>query len=185
MTFSQTCPRCYGSGQINPVNCPDCLGKGFTEKEENLQIRIPPGVDTNSKVRYESMGEAGANGGPPGDLYVIARVADHDFFVRKGDNLFCEVPVTMYEAVLGAKIRVPTLMGSTTVTIPPGSSTGEQVTIKGKGFPHLRGWGAGDQIVKLKVVTPSSVSKEQKQLFKKLEELDTADVRKPLKTRGN
>jgi molecular chaperone DnaJ len=173
MTFSQTCPRCYGSGQINPVNCPDCLGKGFTEKEENLQIRIPPGVDTNSKVRYESMGEAGANGGPPGDLYVIARVADH------------EVPVTMYEAVLGAKIRVPTLMGSTTVTIPPGSSTGEQVTIKGKGFPHLRGWGAGDQIVKLKVVTPSSVSKEQKQLFKKLEELDTADVRKHLKISGN
>ena len=185
MTFSQTCPKCHGSGQINPVNCSECSGKGYVEKEETLQIKIPPGVDTNSKVRYESMGEAGLNGGPPGDLYVIARVTEHDFFVRKGDNLFCEVPITLFEAVLGAKIRVPTLKGSTTVTIPTGVSTGEQVTIKGKGIPHLRGWGAGDQVIRLKVVTPSGLSREQRKLFKQLEGLDKSDVRRHLKISTN
>lgn len=185
MTFSQTCPRCHGSGQINPVNCSECSGKGYVEKEESLQIKIPPGVDTNSKVRYEGMGEAGINSGPPGDLYVIARVTDHDFFVRKGDNLYCEVPVTLYEAVIGAKIRVPTLKGSTTVTIPAGVSTGEQVTIKGKGIPHLRGWGAGDQIIMLKVVTPSGLSREQRKLFQQLKDLDNSDVRRHLKISSN
>lgn len=182
MTFTQTCPRCHGAGQINPVDCNECSGKGMVEKEESLQIKIPAGVDTNSKVRYESKGEAGINGGPSGDLYIIARVTEHDFFVRKGDNLFCEVPITLYEAVLGAKIRVPTLTGTSTVIIPPGASTGEVITIKGKGMPHLRGWGAGDQIIKLKVITPSGLSRDQKKFFKNLQELDKTDVRRHLKT---
>jgi molecular chaperone DnaJ len=182
MTFTQTCPRCHGAGQINPVDCNECSGKGMVEKEESLQIKIPAGVDTNSKVRYEGMGEAGMSGGPPGDLYLIARVSEHDFFVRKGDNLFCEIPITLYEAVLGAKIRVPTLTGTSTVSIPPGASTGEMITIKGKGMPHLRGWGAGDQIIKLKVITPSGLSRDQKKLYKNLQELDKTDVRRHLKT---
>jgi len=182
MTFRQTCPRCQGAGTINPVDCRDCNGRGAIEKEEELKIDIPSGVDTNSRVRYEAKGEAGANGGPPGDLYVIARVEEHDFFVRKGDNLFCEIPITLYEAVLGGKIRVPTLEGSTTLTVPAGVATGEKLTLKGKGIPHLRGWGSGDQICIVKVITPSGLSKEQKKLFEKLRELDKSDVRRHLKT---
>jgi molecular chaperone DnaJ len=180
MTFTQACPRCHGTGQVNPVNCTECAGKGYIEKEESLQVKIPPGVDTNSKVRFEGMGEAGANSGPTGDLYVIARVLEHDFFVRKGDNLYCEIPINTYEAALGAKIRIPTLKGSTTVTIPAGVSTGEEITIKGKGIPHLRGWGTGDQIIKLKVITPSGLTKDQRNLFKQLADLDKSDVRKHL-----
>jgi len=182
MTFRQSCPKCHGTGQTNPVNCSECNGQGVVEKEEALEIKIPAGVDTNSRVRYEGMGEAGLNGGPPGDLYVIAKVKEHDFFVRKGDNLFCEIPVSLYEAVLGAKIRVPTLNGTSTVNIPAGSSTGDQVTLKGKGIPHLRGWGAGNQVCMLKVVVPQSLTREQKKHFTALRNLDKSDVRKHLKT---
>jgi molecular chaperone DnaJ len=184
MVFQQTCPRCYGAGHINTVDCSECRGRGFVEKEEVLSVDIPPGVDTNSKVRYESMGEAGEMGGTPGDLYIIARVAEHDFFVRKGDNLYCEIPINVYESALGAKIRVPTLNGSATVQIPAGASSGEQVTLKGKGIPHLRGWGSGDQIVTLKVITPSGLTQKQRQLFKDLQEMDKTDVRKHLKIRS-
>ncbi len=182
MQFRQTCPRCYGSGQVNSVDCSDCHGQGFVEKDETLSIDIPAGVDTNSRVRYEGKGEAGMNGGPAGDLYIIAKVVEHDFFVRKGDNLFCEIPVTIFEASLGAKIKVPTLKGETTVTVPAGSSTGEQLSIKGKGIPHLRGWGAGDQVIILKVITPHSLSREQKKLFRQLMDLDKSEVRRHLKT---
>ncbi len=181
MVFEQTCPRCHGAGQINTVNCSECVGQGVVEKEEILPVEIPAGVDSNSKVRFEGQGEAGANGGPPGDLYIIAKVREHDFFVRKGDNLYCEVPVNIYEAALGAKIRVPTLTGSTTVTVPSGVTSGEQVTLKGKGIRHLRGWGAGDQIINLKVVTPSGLNKKQRELFKQLQSLDGTDVRRHLK----
>jgi len=184
MTFRQTCPKCHGTGQVNSVACSECQGNGVVDKEEVLPVKIPPGVDTNSRVRYEAMGEAGLNSGPPGDLYIIARVAEHDFFVRKGDNLYAEIPITIYEAALGAKIKVPTLIsGTTTVTVPAGASTGEQITLKGKGIPHLRGWGSGDQIVQLKVVTPSGLSKEQRKLFEQLKDLDKLDVRRHLKSR--
>jgi len=183
ISFRQTCPKCYGIGTINPVNCRDCAGRGVIEKEESLPVDIPAGVDTNSRVRYEGMGEAGQEGGPQGDLYIIARVAEHDFFVRKGDNLYCEIPITVYEAALGAKIRVPTLTESTTVTVPAGVSTGEQITLKGKGIPHLRGWGTGDQVIQLKVVTPSGLTREQRKLFEQLQGLDSADVRRHLKAR--
>jgi len=182
MTFRQMCPKCQGSGQTNPVDCRECSGRGYVDKEESLEIKIPAGVDTNSRVRYEGMGEAGINGGPPGDLYVIAKVREHDFFVRKGDNLFCEIPVTLYEAILGAKIRVPTLDGTTNVNIPPGSASGDQVTLKGKGIPHLRGWGTGNQECILKIVMPQNLSREQKKLFTQLRELDGTDVRRHLKT---
>jgi len=181
MVFQQTCPRCHGEGTINTVNCNECHGRRVIEKEESLKIDIPAGVDTNSKVRYESMGEAGMGSGPSGDLFIIARVREHDFFVRKGDNLYCEIPITVYEAALGAKIRIPTLNGSTTLTIPPGVSSGEQITLKGKGIPHLRGWGTGDQIVQLKVLIPAALNRKQKDLFKQLQDMDPTDVRKHLK----
>lgn len=182
MVFQQTCPKCRGSGLMNPVNCYNCAGQGVVDKEENLTVDIPAGVDTNSQVRFEGMGEAGSNGGPPGDLFVIARVAEHDFFVRKGDNLYCEIPITVYEAALGAKIKVPTLIsGPALVTIPEGVSNGEQITLKGKGIPHLRGWGAGDQIIQLRIVIPNNLNKKQRELFKQLQELDATDVRKHLK----
>jgi len=181
MTVRQACRRCKGTGQVNSSDCPDCRGRGIIEKEETLPVDIPQGVDTNSRVRYEGKGEAGINGGPSGDLFIIARVKEHDFFVRKGDNLYCEVPITVYEAVLGAKIRVPTLRDEATVTIPPGVSTGETVIIKGKGIPHLRGWGTGDQVILLNVVNPSTLNRQQKKLFQQLQDLDKSDIRKHLK----
>ncbi len=183
MTIRRTCPKCHGAGQINPMTCKECGGRGYIEKEETLNIDIPAGVDTNSHIRYESMGETGANGGHPGDLYVIAKIREHDFFVRKGDNLYCEIPINLYEATLGAKIRVPTLTGSSTINIPAGSATGDEVLLKGKGIPHLRGWGLGNQVCRLKVVVPSNITREQKKLFQQLRELDKSDVRKHLKSK--
>ncbi|HEX9745492.1 MAG TPA: molecular chaperone DnaJ [bacterium] len=182
MVFQQTCPQCGGSGQYNPVHCSTCKGSGIIDKEETLEIKIPPGVDTNSRVRYEGMGEAGPNGGPAGDLFVIARVAEHPFFKRKGDNLYCDIPVSVYEAALGEKVRVPTLNGETTLTIPSGVSSGEEITLKSKGMPHLRGWGNGDQVCRIKVVTPAGLTRKQRELFKELQELDTRDVRGHLRS---
>lgn len=181
MIFQQTCPRCHGSGEMNLSRCPTCGGQGKMDKEEFLEIKIPPGVDTNSKVRYEGMGESGDYGGPQGDLYIIARVSEHPFFKRMGDNLHCEIPINMYEAVLGAKVRIPTINGSTTLTVPPGVSAGEKITLKGKGIPRLRGWGIGDLVVSIKVITPSGLSRKQMQLMKELQELDKTDVRSHLK----
>lgn len=161
------CPSCKGTGEI-PLNpCQICSGKGQISKPENITVKIPPGVDTGSKIRVTGKGEPGINGGPPGDLHIITKIQPHPFFERKGDDIYCEVPITVTEAVLGGKIEVPTLDGKATMTIPEGTQSGQKFRLKGKGIPHLRGTGQGDYYVTMKIVIPKEVDQASKELLKR------------------
>jgi molecular chaperone DnaJ len=182
--ISQTCPRCHGSGKVNVTPCRNCHGRGTLPKTESLNVKIPAGVDNGSKVRLAGMGGPGINGGPPGDLYIITRVRPHGFFERRGDNLYSEVPVTVTEAALGAKIDVPTKDGMVTMTIPPGTQSGQEFRLRGKGVPHLGGTGAGDQYVRVKVAVPSKLSEQAKQMLRDLERMDPRDPRASITFRG-
>lgn len=159
--------------------------KGMTTRislnQDKISVKIPPGVDTGSKVRIAGKGEPGINNGPRGDIYIITKVRPHPYFERKGDNIYLEVPVTFAEAVLGKKIRVPTVEGSIQLTIPPGTQSGQNLRIQGKGVPHLRGGGKGDQFVVIKVTVPSKVDAQSKQLIKDYERLNPEDPRSNLR----
>ncbi|GIX47924.1 MAG: molecular chaperone DnaJ [Candidatus Tectimicrobiota bacterium] len=136
---------------------------------ERLSVKIPPGVDTNSRVRLAGKGEAGKFGGPPGDLYIVIRVRPHPYFVRQGNDIHCEVPVTLAEALLGAKIEVPTLDGKITMTVPPGTQNGRVFRLRGKGVPYLKGDGRGDQYVTLRVVLPETLDERSRELIAEFE----------------
>jgi molecular chaperone DnaJ len=182
LTMYMPCEKCQGRGTVNQTPCNACNGRGTQLKTETLTVSIPPGVDTNMRLMAaQGMGEAGIYGGPSGDLYVVIRVLTHPIFDRKGDNLYCEVPVSFYEAALGAKIRVPTINGSAMMNIPPGSQSGQLFRLRGKGVPKLRGVGSGDQIVQVKLVTPSNISRKAKDLIRELQQEDKTDYRKGLK----
>jgi DnaJ-class molecular chaperone len=144
---------------------------------EWLRVKIPPGVDTNSKVRLAGKGEAGAYGGPAGDLYIVTRVRPHAYFVRQGHDLLCEVPVTLAEAMLGARIEVPTIDGMTTMTLPAGTQNGRKFRLRSKGVPSLKGDGRGDQYVTVKVVLPETLDDYSRRLVEEL------DKRHPLAPR--
>jgi molecular chaperone DnaJ len=137
-------------------------------------------VTNNSRIRVSSKGHAGEMGGPPGDLYVYTRVFEHPFLKRVEDNLYCQIPITFTEAALGASIEVPTLSGKVRLRIPPGTQTNQQFRIRGKGIPHLRGWGQGDQICEVLLKTPTELSTREKELLKELETVSGRDVRKNL-----
>jgi molecular chaperone DnaJ len=169
LNFFQPCPRCGGSGKINTYSCLRCNGVGTIYKEESIDVKIPPGVDTGSRVRVAGKGNAGRNGGPSGDLYIITQVRPHPFFERKGDDLYCEVPITVTEAALGAKIEVPTLDGKTLLTIPAGTQSGQVFRLRGKGVPHLKGGGVGDQYIKVKIVLPPFLDSYSLDLLKEFE----------------
>lgn len=180
----QTCGKCRGTGKLRTDPCVNCSGRGIVQKSERLTVKIPPGVDNGSRVRLAGMGGPGAGGGPPGDLYIITRVRPHGFFERKGDNLYCEVPITVTEAALGAKVDVPTKDGIVTMTIPPGTQSGTEFRLRGKGVPNLGGGGTGDQYVKVKVVVPQTTSERAKQLFRDLERAEPQDPRSKIAFRG-
>lgn len=183
-TMTQACPRCGGTGRVNVDPCRACLGRGTMPKTETLTVKIPAGVDNGSRVRLAGKGGPGINGGPPGDLYIITKVRPHSFFERRGDNLYCEVPVTVTEAALGAKIDVPTKDGLVTMTIPPGTQSGQEFRLRGKGVPHLGGSGAGDQYVKVKVVVPTNLTDHARQMLKDLERTSPQDPRAFITFRG-
>jgi DnaJ-class molecular chaperone len=145
---------------------------------EWLRVKIPPGVDTNSKVRLAGKGNAGPLGGPAGDLYIVTRVQPHAYFVRQGDDILCEVPVTLAEAMLGARIDIPTIDGKTTMTLPAGTQNGRKFRLRGKGVPHLQGEGRGDQYVTVKVVLPEVLDAYSRQLIEEF------DKRHPLQPRA-
>ena len=147
-------------------------------RAEWLRVKIPPGVDTNSKVRLAGKGEAGAFGGPAGDLYIVTRVQPHAYFVRQGNDIVCEVPVTLAEALLGARVEIPTIDGKTTMTLPAGTQNGRKFRLRGKGVPHLKGDGRGDQYVTVKVVLPETLDAYSRQLIAEL------DKRHPLEPRA-
>jgi molecular chaperone DnaJ len=167
-TISRTCPDCRGAGQIVRERCPDCHGQGRLERSKTIDLRIPPGVDSNTRLRVPGEGEPGENGGPPGDLYVVLDVKNHPYFERRNADLYCTVPVSIVQAALGTEIKVPGLNGEETVKIAEGTQTGEIVRLKGKGLPDPHGGGKGDLYINVHVVTPTKLSREQRRLFEQL-----------------
>lgn len=164
----RTCPSCGGRGSIIEEPCPECQGSGRVRQKRKLKVNVPAGVDTGSRLRMHSEGEGGLNGGAPGDLFVNIEVRPHKYFRREGDNIYLEQPISFTEAALGAEIEVPTLEGKVKLEIPEGTQTGTTFRLRGRGFPKLRGYGKGDQHVRVKVTTPTRLSKEQKELLQKL-----------------
>jgi len=183
-SMARACPRCHGTGKLNVNPCSNCGGSGLTRKTEQLTVKIPPGVDNGSKVRVAGKGGPGINGGRPGDLYIITRVRPHSFFERKGDNLYCEIPVTFTEAALGAKIDVPTTGGMVTMTVPAGTQSGQSLRLKGKGVPHLGKAGRGDQYVKIEVVVPDKLSEHARQLLENFDRIQPETPRSRIVFRG-
>lgn len=173
----RACPRCRGTGKIRRDPCASCKGTGAVVGAERIAVRIPAGVDSGSRIRLQGQGAPGPNGGPPGDLYIITRVRPHTLLERKGDNLYVEVPVTITEAALGARIQVPTVDGLTTMRIPPETSSGQVFRLRGKGVPHLKGGGQGDQFVTAKIVAPKNLDGRSQELLREFARLNPAQPR--------
>lgn len=167
----RVCNYCQGSGKIIPEKCNTCGGSGKIQKKKKIHISIPAGIDEGQQIRVAGKGEAGKNGGPAGDLFVVIKVRPHDFFVREGDHIFCELPLTYAQAALGDELEVPTVHGKVKVKVPAGTQTGKTFRIKGKGVPNVRGRGHGDQHIKIKVMTPNNLSEKQKELLREFNEL--------------
>ena len=168
-TISTTCSQCRGGGKFIPHPCKECRGLGRVKVNKKIQIKLPPGVDTGSKLRIRGEGEEGERGGPPGDLFVFLYVEPHDFFSRDGDDIICQIPISFTQAVLGSEIEIPTLNGKRNLSIPKGTESGEIFRIKDEGFPKLRGYGRGDQVVQIVVKTPKNLTKRQEELLREFE----------------
>ncbi len=171
----RTCATCQGQGQIIKTPCKKCRGQGRVEKEKTIEIKIPAGVETGSRLRVTGEGEAGVNGGPSGDLFIVLHVAANENFERQGANLYSAVPVTFAQAALGAEVNVKTLDGEEELKIPAGTQTGTIFRIKGHGMPNLGGRGKGDLFVAVTLVTPKTLTKEQRKLLEQLAEIEDAD----------
>lgn len=169
-SVQQTCPTCRGSGKQIKDPCGKCHGQGRVQENKTLNAKIPPGVDTGDRVRLAGEGEAGASGGPSGDLYVQIQVKDHAIFDRDGANLYCEVPISFSTACLGGELEVPTLNGKVMLKIPAETQTGKLFRLRGKGVKQVRGGPVGDLFCKVQVETPVHLTKEQKALVEKLGE---------------
>ncbi len=167
-TLTRTCPQCQGVGQVIREACPACRGQGRLRQEKVLAIKIPAGVEDGMRLRVGGEGDAGSKSGEPGDLYVVLRVREHPFFERRGNDLYCTVPISIPQAVLGTELKIPTLRGDERLHIPEGTQTGSVFRIRGRGFPNLDGRGQGDLYVSVHVVTPAQLSREQRRLFESL-----------------
>lgn len=163
-----TCERCHGEGRIITKPCARCGGLGKEHRVRNIVVTIPAGIDDGITIRLSGEGDSGSRGGPPGNLYVTLSVAEHEFLKRDGDDIIYDLAINFAQAALGAEIEVPTVDGGLTLNIPPGAQSGRTFRIRGKGVPHFRGRGRGDQIVRVHVVTPESLDEEQKKLFREL-----------------
>ncbi|NPB05041.1 MAG: molecular chaperone DnaJ [Aquificae bacterium] len=187
MVVEETCPTCRGSGVIAEP-CPECGGEGFVYKQEEVKVRIPPGVDTGTKLKVEGKGHEGRFGGPPGDLYIITEVKPHPIFERRGDNLYVDVNLTFPEAVLGTEVEVPTPEGETVkVKVPPGVRENDTLRVEGRGMPRLRGKGRGDLVLRFHLDVPSfnwldKLSGRQRRVRELLEELQK-ELPKPERVR--
>lgn len=167
-----TCPSCHGDGVTFDEVCSKCHGNGKVTKNTDIEVKIPAGVDTGNQLRVPGKGESGSNGGPNGDLYLEFNVQDHELFMRDGDDIYLEIPITITEAVLGCKKEVPTLYGNVKLTIPEGSESGDKHRLKGKGIENVRTGVNGNMYVILRIVIPKKLSRDQKKLFEKLDETD-------------
>jgi molecular chaperone DnaJ len=162
------CEQCHGEGKIITEPCPQCRGAGREKQQRFISIKIPAGVEDGSQIRLSGEGDAGMRGGSSGDLYVSLKVLKHEFFIRDGDDILYELPINFAQAALGNEVEVATLYGETKISIPAGSQTGKEFRLKNKGIAHLHRNGRGDQIVRLRIVTPESLTKEQRRLFQEL-----------------
>ncbi|MGB5540181.1 MAG: molecular chaperone DnaJ [Gammaproteobacteria bacterium] len=164
-SLQQTCPHCQGSGTIISDPCATCHGKGRVQERKTLSVKVPAGVDTGDRIRLASEGEAGENGGPPGDLYVQIQVKAHPIFKRDENNLYCEVPISFVTAALGGELEVPTLNGRVTLKIPAETQTGKMFRMRGKGVKPVRGGPVGDLLCRVSVETPVRLTRRQKELL--------------------
>jgi molecular chaperone DnaJ len=171
-----TCPTCGGQGTMISDPCDDCGGSGLEEQQRQIKVKVPPGVEDGTRMRLGGEGEAGPMGGPRGDLYVFLTVAPHELFEREGDDVVCEVPITFAQATLGATVQVPTLDGREEIRVDPGTQSHTIMRLVGRGIPHLRGYGRGDQLVRVIVEVPRRLTDEQEVLVRQLSELDEAEV---------
>ncbi|MCX8091193.1 MAG: molecular chaperone DnaJ [Verrucomicrobiae bacterium] len=170
-SIAQTCPQCRGAGRVIERPCKACHGEGRRERTSKIRLRIPAGVESGSRLRSAGNGEAGLRGGPPGDLYVVLHVKPHEIFQRDGDDLYCEVPVSMVQAALGGEIEVPTLDGKATIKIPPGTQPGTMFRLKGKGVKNVQGYGQGDLHVRINVEIPARLTAAQRAKLQEFAEL--------------
>jgi molecular chaperone DnaJ len=175
-SVARTCSTCRGTGRIIRTPCQTCKGAGRVEKEKTMEVRIPAGVETGSRLRVQGEGESGMQGGPSGDLYVVIHVLEHEQFERQGSNLYTTVPITFAQAALGAEITVKTLNGQKQHKIPAGTQSGQDFRLRGEGLPVLGGRGRGDLIFIVKVITPTTLTREQRRLLEQLSEIETKDL---------
>ncbi|EAQ30179.1 DnaJ molecular chaperone [Erythrobacter sp. NAP1] len=170
------CPTCGGRGQVIEDPCGDCRGEGRVDKAQALQVDIPPGVDTGTRIRLSGKGEAGQRGAPPGDLYIFVHVKEHPLFEREGTTLATRVPISFTTAALGGSVDIPDLDGSTnTVDIPVGIQSGKQLRVRGAGMPVLQGRGRGDLVVEVKVETPTKLSRKQREILEQFRDTETGE----------
>lgn len=174
-TIRTTCSRCRGQGFYIAHPCPDCRGSGKVKKPKKIPIKIPPGVDTGSRLKIPGEGGEGERGGRRGDLYVVLHVEPHPFFERQEDDLFCQIPISFTQAALGEEIEVPTLNGTKKISIPPGTQSGQIFKLKGQGIPHLNGLGRGDLNIQVLVKVPTKLNKRQKELLREFAALEGKD----------
>lgn len=180
LQFSQECGDCGGTGRRR-TPCSLCNGKGTTPKTEQVKIKIPAGVDTGSRVRIAKKGHGGRLGAEPGDLFIVTNVGKHNFFTRKGDNIYVTVPISVPEAALGAKIEVPTVEGRAQLKIPAGTESGQKFRLRERGFPSLRNPSLrGDQFVEVKITLPRVLSEETKEVLREFEKLNSENPRKAM-----
>lgn len=180
MKFASPCPTCGGNGQSPGTQCSLCHGSSLMHKSDLISVRIPAGVDTGSKVRIAGKGNAGRNGGPVGDLFITIEVDTHPFFKRKGKNIYVKVPITVPEATIGAKIKVPTLFGKTTIRIPPGTKSGQKFRLRDKGAPVPGKKIKGDQYVEVSIVPPPFEDEKIRELMKELQKISAENPREKL-----
>jgi len=173
---SRTCGTCRGAGKTASEACPACRGGGEMARDKTISVKVPPGVETGTRLRISGEGEPGKRGGPPGDLYVVLTVSDHPHFVREGDNIVCTVPVSFVKAILGGKVEAPTIKGSATLNIPAGTQDGKVFRLKGLGFPSLRGYSIGDQLVRIKIDIPTKLSTRQRELLEEYAKVSGEDA---------
>ncbi len=169
---SKSCGSCHGTGRIITDPCPSCKGKGKVKNVHTLSVKVPPGVDSGSRLRMSGEGGPGIYGGPAGDLYIIIDVREHPVFIRKGNNIYYETNISFPQAVLGAEIEVPTLEGKTSLKIPPGTPPGKTFQLRGKGIPRLGGHGRGDEVVLVTIDVPKHITPRQKELLEEFAQIN-------------
>lgn len=168
-SVQQTCPRCNGSGSVISDPCTDCHGQGRVKEQKTLSVKVPAGVDTGDRIRLANEGEAGENGGPPGDLYVQIQVLEHPIFKREDSHLYCEVPIGFATAALGGELEVPTLDGRVSLKIPPETQSGKLFRMRGKGVKPVRGGATGDLLCRVMVETPVKLNSKQKEMLREFD----------------